>query len=612
MAVEKQNMACMWKILMKSVDLDEPTSFLATFPVNVSGAIPSPRTMPCRDSGLPHETRNVMGTSGNVCERPPAQEGLSSSIWNNSKNLATSSQELRTDTERNTKRPESEMRREPQHSSIPVPPFQSESGLLNHTGGTYSHSGVINYPRFPISKLHLGRFPDSMEFQSWKVNFKTEVQNQQILISQCNGSKKLRWQSQLTNSWHRDRLQGEEISPTTICLMRWLRLHWKDFSTSMFSSEKRVSVEEQCAQKYDRFLRGRQNAYIIYEHFRATGPYEAVQRLSDFFNKRLQNDDVQDLYVRWDQALSSASDTPSDVILEGLYKSKNYRTLFSFRLSWLCTTKKPFETMETSYWSRWWELETSGSGAMLWKGDHSPRVQKDRKPTLRGKWESVFSGRHMDNVPKQTHAVSVMTHSLWQQWQRSETKRTIVFSCISHPKVKQTDGEKQKSSQWSGNEEASSLVKSEIPCRFKFCKKPSCKFWHSCVKITSLKKKDAKMATNALSDSWGRRKAQQKIKERWCERISCDVEGVCSFGLCISRFLSEKIYSTWRRKLGIKTRRQVLQRHMAPNKKKNRERKVHHDEFLMSVNLMSAVLARQNSGKDHMRRPCNKKDVPAE
>ena len=36
----------------------------------------------------------------------------------------------------------------------------------------------------------------------------------------------------------------------------------------------------------------------------------------------LQNDDVQDFDVRWDQALSSASDVPSDVILEGLYKSK--------------------------------------------------------------------------------------------------------------------------------------------------------------------------------------------------------------------------------------------------------------------------------------------------
>ena len=47
--------------------------------------------------------------------------------------------------------------------------------MLNHTGGTYSHSGVMDYPRFQISEMHLGNFPDSMEFQSWKVNFKTEV-----------------------------------------------------------------------------------------------------------------------------------------------------------------------------------------------------------------------------------------------------------------------------------------------------------------------------------------------------------------------------------------------------------------------------------------------------
>ena len=36
---------------------------------------------------------------------------------------------------------------------------------------------------------------------------------------------------------------------------------------------QRVSVEEQRAQKYDRFLRGRQIAHMISEHFRATGAY---------------------------------------------------------------------------------------------------------------------------------------------------------------------------------------------------------------------------------------------------------------------------------------------------------------------------------------------------
>ena len=51
-------------------------------------------------------------------------------------------------------------------------------------------------------------------------------------------------------------------------------------------------------------------------------------------------------------------------------------------------------------------------------------------------------------------------------------------SPASHSKAKQTDGEGQKSSTGSGKKEENSLDKSEIPCRFKFCKNPSCKFWH--------------------------------------------------------------------------------------------------------------------------------------
>ena len=45
---------------------------------------------------------------------------------------------------------------------------------------------------------------------------------------------------------------------------------------------RRVSVEGQRAQKDDRFLRGRQIAYMIFEHFRATRACEAVQVLPDF------------------------------------------------------------------------------------------------------------------------------------------------------------------------------------------------------------------------------------------------------------------------------------------------------------------------------------------
>ena len=86
------------------------------------------------------------------------------------------------------------MKREPLNTSIPLPHFQSGGGTLNHNGGTYSHTGMIDSPRFPISELHLGKF------QSWKKSTSRLkfVQKQHVLISQCTGSKKLRLQSQLT------------------------------------------------------------------------------------------------------------------------------------------------------------------------------------------------------------------------------------------------------------------------------------------------------------------------------------------------------------------------------------------------------------------------------
>ena len=46
---------------------------------------------------------------------------------------------------------------------------------FSHTGATHSLIGMIDYLRFQISEMHLGKFPDSLGFQSWKVNFKSQV-----------------------------------------------------------------------------------------------------------------------------------------------------------------------------------------------------------------------------------------------------------------------------------------------------------------------------------------------------------------------------------------------------------------------------------------------------
>ena len=118
-------------------------------------------------------TRNV---------RPMSLEDLGT-WWRSTRskaNRGTQVSELRPDIPGTTERLESEMRRETENSSTPVPHFQSGEGILHHTGGISSHSDIIDYTRFPSLDLRLGKFPDSVEFQSWKVNFKTEVLSKSV------------------------------------------------------------------------------------------------------------------------------------------------------------------------------------------------------------------------------------------------------------------------------------------------------------------------------------------------------------------------------------------------------------------------------------------------
>ena len=99
-----------------------------------------------------------------------------------------------------------------------------------------------------------------MEFQSWKVNFRTEV---------CPRTADLH----ITMHW----IKEVEIAKSIDELMTWRsiveRTDCPDFHVldAMIASalekllntlihfQKRMSVEEQRAQKHDRFLRGREN-----------------------------------------------------------------------------------------------------------------------------------------------------------------------------------------------------------------------------------------------------------------------------------------------------------------------------------------------------------------
>ena len=100
------------------------------------------------------------------------------------------------------------------------------------------------------------------------------------------------------------------------------------------------------AQKEDRFRRGRQIAYLIYEYFRVTGANDSVEIYADLFIVVLRNDDIQDFDSKWDEILQSMTQIRSDDIYEHLYKlrireSDKLKTVFELSSIWRFTRRRP-------------------------------------------------------------------------------------------------------------------------------------------------------------------------------------------------------------------------------------------------------------------------------
>ena len=84
--------------------------------------------------------------------------------------------------------------------------------------------------------------------------------------------------------------------------------------------KKKVSLEEQKAQKEDRFLRGKHIAVMIYDCFRVTGAHDTVLDYADLFCFTPHNDNIHSGIRKKMGRISIMSKIPSDDILASLYK----------------------------------------------------------------------------------------------------------------------------------------------------------------------------------------------------------------------------------------------------------------------------------------------------
>ena len=187
------------------------------------------------------------------------------------------------------------------------------------SGGDYSKNYGADQQRLQISDLHFDKFPTPATFACWKIRVKTEV-----CICSPFPTESLQWIKEVELVDSVDELRsssstrGISMPNFEVLDARIASALNKIIHNSQF--KRRISLEEQKAQKEDRFLRGRQIAYLICNHFRVTGTHDSVESYTDLIIIVLRNDDIREFDCKCDGILLSMTKTPHDDIFERLYK----------------------------------------------------------------------------------------------------------------------------------------------------------------------------------------------------------------------------------------------------------------------------------------------------
>ena len=170
----------------------------------------------------------------------------------------------------------SERRRQDQDQRCQSGPSARNSVIPSE--GDSSNNYGADQRRLQISELHFDKFPTPATFACWKIRFKTEV----CICSQFPTEATL-WIKEVelvesvddlksSRSVGGIRMPDFEVLDAKIASALNRIIHNSHF-------KRRVGLEEHKAPKEDRFLRGRQIAYLIYEYFRVTGSQRFCREL---------------------------------------------------------------------------------------------------------------------------------------------------------------------------------------------------------------------------------------------------------------------------------------------------------------------------------------------
>ena len=204
---------------------------------------------------------------------------------------------------------------------------QSAKNSVIFSGEDSSKNYGVDQQRLQISDIHFDKFPTPATFACWKTRFKTEVCTcSQFLTEVMQWIKEVEMVDSVDDLKSSSSVRGIRMPNFEVLDARIPSALNKIIHNSQF--KRRISLEEQKAQKQDRFLRGRQIAYLIYEYFRVTGANDSVENYADLFTIGHRNDDIQEFDSKWDGILLSRTNIPP----ECLRNSRPYWNCLTWRL----------------------------------------------------------------------------------------------------------------------------------------------------------------------------------------------------------------------------------------------------------------------------------------
>ena len=246
-----------------------------------------PSFMSQRQTDGPPNTWDTSVVSGNVFAHPQASSSAPYPQGLNSTWKKTIEEPIHMSTAEKSGRPERDQ------------DLRRQSGPSTQDSVRLFQELCADQQRLQISDLHFDKFPTPATFACWKVRFKTEV----CTCSQFP-AEAMQWIKEVELVDSVDELRSSSFT-------RGISMPNFDVLDAKIASalnkiihnshfRRKISLEEQKAQKQDRFLRGRQIAHLIYEQFWVTGTHDSVENNTDLFTIDLRNADIQEFDSKWD------------------------------------------------------------------------------------------------------------------------------------------------------------------------------------------------------------------------------------------------------------------------------------------------------------------------